>query len=210
MKKMIALLVVMLAVAAFARYQVFRLHEMEISPDFYERKMQLDDFFIPEDRLPAGHRLAASLPGTRDNPSELAPSELPGLSGRMPPIPDPELAIVALATAYTDGRGDPVLLLALEYPADVEPPDPLPKNFSRDGQFLLTFVTSNPLVRETYSNALDGQLDKLRTETRKLKKLSTIGNVILKLFMDILVGGFAFLLALFLVKYFLIVRATEG
>ncbi len=210
--KRIAIVALLLAVAAFARYQIFRLHEKEIAPDFYQRKMKLEDFCFPEGQLPQGFRLSARLPGAQENPGLLEPSAAAALSTPQLALPFPTRISACRAASYESTIGDRVTLVACEYGPETtgtaEAPEP-PPGFFKDGRFLVTAVGSAPAQRDAFLNGLSARVDQLKKLSLKVNKLKTIGNVLLKLFMDLLVGAFVFILLLFLTKYFLIMKTVE-
>lgn len=70
-------------------------------------------------------------------------------------------------------------------------------------------VVAPPDLGRLYVDALKAHLAKAKKKRTSLAKLSTIGNVTLKFLMDLLVGSFFFVLALFLVKYFFIMKNLE-
>lgn len=211
--KRIAIVALLLALAAFARYQVFRLHEKEIAPDFYQRKMRLEDFCFPEGQIPQGFRLAAKLPGAEENPGALEASAAAALATPRLALPFPNRIAACRAASYESTIGDRVTLVACEYGPETtgpaEAPEP-PPGFLKDGRFLVTTVGSAPAQREAFLNGLSARIDQLKKVSLKVNKLKTIGNVILKLFMDLLVGAFVFILLLFLTKYFLIIKTVEN
>ncbi|MBI2945321.1 MAG: hypothetical protein HYY25_14095 [Candidatus Wallbacteria bacterium] len=208
MKWAIGTCCLLLALAAGARFWIFRLQDKEISPEYYQRKMRLEDFALPETAAPQGFRMPPNLSGGFENPSELKPSELARAVKAVPAFPAPSKIVAAHAAAYASALGDEVVLVACQYGGAADAPA-APAGFQRHGVFLVTAVSSTPLLRDSFMNALSEHLTKLKADSVKLNKVKTIGNVLLKLFMDILVGAFAFILALFLAKYFLILKRVE-
>ncbi|MBI4871476.1 MAG: hypothetical protein HY814_07910 [Candidatus Riflebacteria bacterium] len=209
MIRRILIVALLLVVAAVARYYVFRLQDMDIAPDYYERKLKLEDFGFPEPQIPQGYRLSAQLPGGLENPSRIPPDRAAGLVTPRIAFPEPDRLTAAYASSFESTLGDRVLVVAGQYLPGPQGTPEAPMGFLREGVFMVTVVAAAPVQREVFTNALSERLDRVKKFGVKLNKLKTIGNVLLKLFMNILVGGFVFLLMLFLAKYFLIIRQVE-
>lgn len=195
-------LVLALAVTGIARFYIFRLQDKEIAADFYERRIQLDDLKLPEQKIPPGFRAVPGDPGTTPGLAEHSTPAAPG--SRRPVFPSSDTISATSSAAYSSTLGERVVVVASQY-ATALAPEP-PPTFRRWDGCLVTAVAPNPLLAETFLNSLSERVTTLKKDSVKLNKLKTIGNVLLKLFMDILVGTFGVMLALFLVKYFLILR----
>ncbi len=114
MIRQIIIVAILLAVAAACRFWIFRLQDKDIAPEFYDRKLKLEDFWLPDRSAPSGFKLTPTLPGGNENPSIIDASVLPSIPKARVQFPAPERIVKVHAACYASALGDQVLLIAAQ------------------------------------------------------------------------------------------------
>ncbi len=195
MKPVLAICFCLLVFSVWLRYSIFGFgYGPIVTAKSYDKPVKIERLVLPKEKLPAGvfKEEVKRLDKDEDKRRVLQRYELKNLSCK------------TLIVALFRGQGESHAQLILDFATKAEAEKVTPVIRVQDTRAIVLHGMSKTLAEAIGKHADEEK--KLRT---KVLKLRTAGNASFCFFMDLLVGAFFFVLALFLAKYFLIVRNLE-
>lgn len=174
-----------------------------VTASSYDRPVPLHRFALTKDETPEGFTGPSGLPTRGDVLTGDAADQALRTAGVASPVRPAGVIVVPYA-----GPGGRHLLVALRFPRP-EDAGAVAGALTVQDTTALVLVTPPGAADTALAQALRRAAETRKRDRVKLEKLRTAGNATLCFLMDLLVGAFFFILALFLAKYFLILRVVE-
>jgi hypothetical protein len=196
-------------------FGIFLLHRYlftgtQPTPILYDKPVQLKMLKIPTTAVPSGYTADEATGGTVVKPADIGKRSAELLRAGFPKT---DRVTEYLMATYTGTLGDKVPVITARYGAKddlagLDSKFKSPRYFTQDYYLAWIGAETDPVVDRFYKAYEDNA--KVQKERRaKLEMVAVAGQAELKLLANVLVGSFVFLVVLFLVKYFLVIRQVE-
>jgi hypothetical protein len=195
----------------WARYEVFDLDAPKPTAALYDKPVWMRMLAVPRAQSPSGYNLT-----TVENPAPVdaatAHQQVPRLS--QAGFPQPGEIKEYLVQSWAGTMGDKVNLVTARYHTKealeqagggrMKPP-----RYHVVDYYLTWIDVGDDAAAPQFHDMFDAHVKAQKKKRVDMEKVVVASNAYLKLFADVLVGAFGFMLALFFAKYFLIVRNVE-
>jgi hypothetical protein len=203
----------------FVFAEVFGKGARQPTPDLYRKPVMMRQLILPAAGIPPGYT-----GGGASAAQILKGAALPASEALAAHLPRPRLISELLVESFTSSLGHKVVLRTARYPdsrqlsqALTDPPRDrerripvriAPPRYHLTDHFL-TWIEADDDDVARFAHAVEENIRVQKKRREDVEKLSVAGNAYLKFFADILVGAFGFVLVLFFLKYFLVMRQVE-
>jgi hypothetical protein len=195
----------------YGRY--YFLSDREVAPTRYEKPVLLRQLALPKTSVPSGYLLAMPRP-EHTVPEVVKPGQLAGMvpQAASAGFPQPDEIAEYLVAVYQSSMGEKVRVVTARYKGK----DALsgagrlsPPHWTVVDQTVTWIDSDQPEGAKVFHAAFEQNAKLQKQKRQEWEKVFVAGDAYLKLFINIMVGAFGFLVLLFLVKWVLIVRPTQ-
>ncbi len=197
---------ILLAICVAVRFYVYS-DPPHMGPERYEKPVETRLYHLdPRDKeFPAGYEPVESEARVVSVSLEEALAPLPEAS--RPKVPSPEKVARTQVSTYLDDNRARAWVVAVEY-RDAEAPQEAGAALRQD-RALVFVIREGGRPTGQLAEAVRLKGARMKKLTVQLEKMKTLGNAYIQFGIDVVVGLLFALFALFLTKYFLVMRQIE-